>query len=192
MAARKSRKDITKEKSNRKVQICTVAGYVRLSVVKVGQPYDSTATQTAIIENHVAQSDGEMQLHKIYVDEKASGTTFERKAFQEMLSDIEKGLINCVIVKDLSRLGRNFLESGFYIEQYFPCRGVRFVAIADEFDTINGIRIPMTNLFNEEYVEDISRKTQATIDHLIHHGKSVAPRAPYGSVTGCCGITKFV
>ena len=175
MAARKSRKNIAKEKANSKAQIYMVAGYVRLSVIKDGQPYDSTANQATIIEDYVTQSGGEMLLHKIYVDEKVSGTTFERKAFQEMLSDIDKGLINCVVVKDLSRLGRNFLESGFYIEQYFPRRSVRFVAIADEFDTINGmtnnwrresmsgIRIPMTNLFNEEYVEDISRKTQATL-----------------------------
>ena len=76
-----------------------------------------------------------MILHKIYVDEKASGTNFERKGFQEMLSDIESGHVNCVIVKDLSRLGRDFLETGYYIEQFFPSKHVRFVSVADEFDT---------------------------------------------------------
>ena len=192
MVARKSRKNLMEEHSGSRNSVCMVAGYVRLSVVKEGQPCDSIATQTAIIEDAVAQSRGDMLLHKIYIDEKVSGTTFERKAFQEMLSDIEKGLITCIMVKDLSRLGRDFLETGYYIEQHFPCRGVRFISIADEFDTtdgmtnnkrresMNGIRIPMTNLFNAKYVEDISNKTQATIDYMIRHGKYVAPRAPYG------------
>ena len=190
MLARKSRKNvITEERS--KERIYRAAGYIRMSVVKEGQTYDSVATQTAIIENYVANND-EMMLHKIYIDENASGSTFERKAFQEMLSDIEKGIVNCVIVKDLSRFGRSFLETGYYIEEYFPIRHVRFIAIADEFDTINGmannmrhepmngIRIPITNLFNEAYADDISAKTQATIDCLIRQGKYVAPRAPYG------------
>lgn len=190
MLARKSRKNITTEERS-KERIYRAAGYIRLSVVKDGQTYDSVATQTAIIENHVADSD-EMMLHKLYIDENASGATFERKAFQEMLSDIENGTVNCVIVKDLSRLGRNFLETGYYIEEYFPIHHVRFIAISDEFDTINGmannmrdepmngIRIPITNLFNEEYANDISAKTQATIGCLIRQGKYVAPRAPYG------------
>jgi len=125
MSDRKTRKSIAKEEANSKAQICMVAGYMRLSVVKKGQPYDSIETQKTIIEQFISQSDGEILLHKMYVDEKVSGTTFERRAFQEMLSDIEKGLINCVIVKDLSRLGRNFLEAGYYIEQYFPHRSIR-------------------------------------------------------------------
>lgn len=140
MMARKSKKTMIEEKAVRENRVCTVAGYVRISVVKDGQPYDSIATQTAIIESIVAQSRGDMILHKIYVDKKASGATFERTSFQEMLSDIEKGLINCVIVKDLSILGRDLLEIGYYIEQYFPRHHVRFIAVADEFDTTNGMK----------------------------------------------------
>lgn len=149
MLARKSRKNIVWEEES-KERICKAAGYIRLSVVKEGQTYDSFATQTAIIENHVAGSD-EMVLHKLYIDENVSGATFERKAFQEMLSDIEKGTVNCVIVKDLSRLGRNFLETGYYIEEYFPVHHVRFIAIADEFGTING----MTNNVQHEPMNGI-------------------------------------
>lgn len=192
MVARKSRKNLNTETFISKEQTYHVAGYVRLSVVKEDQYQDSIATQTAIIQDYIDKNRGEMIFHKMYVDEKVSGTTFERKGFQEMLSDIENGHVNCVIVKDLSRLGRDFLETGYYIEQYFPSKHVRFVSVSDEFDTtngmknnkrhesMNGIRIPMTNLFNEKYVEDIRSKTQFTIDYMIRHGKYVAPRAPYG------------
>ena len=85
MAARKSRKNTVEEKANRKEQICMVAGYVRLSVVKKEQPYDSIETQKTIIEQFITESSGEMLLHKIYVDEKVSGATFERKAFQGLM-----------------------------------------------------------------------------------------------------------
>lgn len=135
MVARKSRKNLNTESFASKEQTYRVAGHVRLSVVKEGQYQDSIATQNAIIQDYIDKTRGEMILHKIYVDEKASGTNFERKGFQKMLSDIESGHVNCVIVKDLSRLGRDFLETGYYIEQFFPSKHVRFVSVADEFDT---------------------------------------------------------
>lgn len=194
MVARKSRKNIDAGKVNYKDQTCIVAGYIRLSVSKDNQTHDSILTQAALIEDFVNKTRGEMLLHKVYIDENVSGTTFERKGFQEMLFDIEKGLVNCVVTKDLSRLGRDFLETGYYIEQYFPSKHVRFISIADNLDTtngmkndmrhepMNGIRIPMTNLFNEKFVDDIRNKTQAMIDYMIRHGKYVAPRAPYGYV----------
>ena len=74
-------------------------------------------------------------MYDTYIDNGATGTNFHRPGFQQMLSDIEAGHINCVIVKDLSRLGRNSIDTGYYIEQYFHAHNVRFIAVTDQFDT---------------------------------------------------------
>ena len=100
-------------------------------------------------------------------DNGLSGTTFRRPAFQQMLSDIEAGHIDCVIVKDLSRLGRNFIDTSYYIEQYFSTHSVRFIAVTDQFDTADadnlhgGIMLPLKNMINEAYALDIGRKIKA-------------------------------
>ena len=91
----------------------------------------------------------DIQVYDTYIDNGTSGTTFHRPAFQKMLSDIESGFVNCVIVKDLSRLGRNTIDTGYYIEQYFRLRNVRFIAVNENFDTAapedahSGIIIPL-------------------------------------------------
>ncbi|MDL2217883.1 recombinase family protein [Christensenellaceae bacterium OttesenSCG-928-M15] len=187
--ARKSRKNLVIEAPAAKV--FRAAAYLRLSVSKANQDSESIKNQRHIIEDYISDKP-DIELTKIYVDENVSGTTFKRNGFQNMLAAIERGEISCVIVKDVSRLGRDFLGTAHYIEQYFPSKKVRFIAVSDGFDTIDGItnidapsamasiRIPMTNLFNEKYAEDIRRKTQSSIDSLIHAGKYVAPRAPYG------------
>ncbi|MEG2234791.1 MAG: recombinase family protein, partial [Oscillospiraceae bacterium] len=105
--------------------------------------------------------------------------------------DIESGKINCVIVKDLSRLGREFVETGYYIEMYFPRHQVRFISINNRFDTLNGMsnitfgklqqyQVPLANLMNEAFVADIRQKTQGSLDTCEQGGGYVAPRAPYG------------
>ncbi len=80
-----------------------------------------------------------MKLHKIYIDKNASGSTFDRKGFKEMINDIENAEINCVMVKDLSRLGRDSISVGYYIQQIFPNNGIRFISIDNKFDTVDGI-----------------------------------------------------
>ena len=96
-----------------------------------------------------------------------------------MLSDISLGKIDCVVVKDLSRFGRNAIETGFFIQQVFPEKGIRFIAINDRFDTVDGItdltfdkgtgiRIPITNILNEEFSVDIRRKQKASIDTVSY------------------------
>jgi len=186
--ARTSRKNFTKRVTTAKVH--RAAGYVRLSVVKAGQQQDSIENQKRMIEDFISKRE-DMVLNKFFVDENASGSSFERGAFQELLDAVDAGEIDCIIVKDLSRLGRNAIETTFYIQHLFPQKGVRFISISDQFDTVDGItdvssekapglRIPIANIFNEEYAADISRKTQASIDANIHAGKCVAPKAPYG------------
>jgi len=186
--SRTSRKNFTKRVTTAKIH--RAAGYARLSVVKSGQQQDSIENQKRMIEDFISKRE-DMVLNKFFVDENASGSSFERDAFQELLDAVDAGEIDCIIVKDLSRLGRNAIETTFYIQHLFPQKGVRFISISDQFDTVDGItdissekapgiRIPIVNIFNEEYAADISRKTQTSIDANIHAGKCVAPKAPYG------------
>ncbi len=86
------------------------------------------------METHLALSP-DIEVAEIYIDNGVSGQTFERPAFQRMLADVEAGQINCVAVKDLSRLGRSAIDSGYYIEKYFPLHGVRFLSINDQYDS---------------------------------------------------------
>jgi site-specific DNA recombinase len=103
-----------------------------------------------------------------------------------MLSDIEAGHIDCVIVKDLSRLGRNFIDTSYYIEQYFSTHNVRFIAVTDQFDTADadnlhgGIMLPLKNMINEAYALDIGRKIKAQQRQAMQDGEFVGARAPYG------------
>ena len=103
-----------------------------------------------------------------------------------MLSDIEAGYINCVIVKDLSRLGRNSIDTGYYIEQYFHTHNVRFIAVTDQFDTADpgslhsGIMLPLKNMINEAYALDIGRKIKAQARQAMKDGDYIGARAPYG------------
>ena len=122
-------------------------------------------------------------VYKVYPDDDVTGTTFQRKRFQEMMDDIEAGKVNCVITKDLSRLGRNYLEAGRYRE-FFIENGVRYIAIHDNYD--NAIRdsydiaTPIKEIVNEMYAADISRKVRSTKKLMAEQGKFSNSRAPYG------------
>jgi DNA invertase Pin-like site-specific DNA recombinase len=108
-----------------------------------------------------------------------------------MLGDIETGRIECIVVKDLSRIGRDFLSTSYYIEEYFPSKKVRFVSVNDHFETIDGInnleqetssrvRIPITNAFNEQVSLDIQKKMRSALDIKAKRGMFIGPRAPFG------------
>lgn len=122
-------------------------------------------------------------VYKAYIDDDVTGTTFNRPGFQKMMGDIESGLINCVITKDLSRLGRNYIEAGRYRE-LFNEYGVRYIAIHDNHDSLNddynNISTPIKEIMNEMYAADISRKTRSTKKLMANQGKFSNSRAPYG------------
>lgn len=118
-----------------------------------------------------------------YIDDGYSGKNFERPSFKRMIGDIEDGKINCVITKDLSRLGRNHIETSLYIEMYFPEHGVRYIALTDGVDTENGAAMditPFKNLLNDMYVQDISRKVKSAVLARQKQGKFIGPKASYG------------
>jgi len=118
-----------------------------------------------------------------YVDDGYSGLTFERPDFMRMIADIESGKIDLVITKDLSRLGRNYLETGVYIEVLFPEKGVRYIALNDGVDTLNNINTditPFKNILNEMYAKDLSRKIKSARRARFAEGQLICPTAPYG------------
>ena len=120
-----------------------------------------------------------------YVDDGFSGGNFQRPAFQQMISDMENGEIGIIVTKDLSRLGRNQLHTGLYIEELFPMFGVRYIAINDNVDTDSSESndlMPFKNLFNEWFIRDTSRKIRAVLKAKAERGEWLGTRAPYGYI----------
>ena len=120
-----------------------------------------------------------------YVDDGFSGGNFQRPAFQQMIADMENGEIGIIVTKDLSRLGRNQLHTGLYIEERFPMFGVRYIAINDNVDTENAESndlMPFKNLFNEWFIRDTSRKIRAVLKAKAERGERLGTRAPYGYI----------
>ena len=119
-----------------------------------------------------------------YIDDGWSGTNFDRPDFQRMIDDIEDGKINCVVTKDLSRLGRNYILTGQYTEIYFPSKGVRYIAVNDNVDTINGENelAPFLNILNEMHARQTSKKVKAAMRTRFANGAHYGAYAPLGYV----------
>ena len=122
----------------------------------------------------------------IYCDDGYSGTNFNRPDFIRMIDDIKRGKINCVITKDLSRLGRNYIQVGYYQEEFFPSHNVRYIAINDNVDSykdpksINNVIVPFKDLMNDEYARDISNKVKSVYKTKALKGEFVGGTTPYG------------
>lgn len=183
--ARKSRKTQEQAVTVTQEPMIRAALYIRLSVEDTHTNSISIETQRLIL-NRYLESQPEIFVYDTYIDNGATGTNFHRPGFQQMLSDIEAGQVNCVIVKDLSRLGRNSIDTGYYIEQYFPQHKVRFIAVTDQYDSDNpndvhaGIILPLKNMINEAYALDIGRKIKAQQRQAMKDGEYVGARPPYG------------
>ena len=112
------------------------AAYVRLSVEDSGKPgADTIEGQKALLLSFVERQD-DMEFVSLFCDNGRTGTDFDRPQFEKMMDEVRKGTINCIVVKDLSRFGRNYKETGNYLERIFPFLGVRFIAVNDSFDTL--------------------------------------------------------
>lgn len=174
-----------------------IAGiYVRLS------RDDERAGESLSIENQKAMlikyvREKGWTLHDIYVDDGISGTTFDREGVQRLLGDAKSGIINTIVVKDLSRFGRNYIQVGQYIDYIFPTLGIRFIAVSDNIDTAGANStamdmMPITNVFNEWYAANTSRKVRAIFVSNAKRGKSNMPYPPYGYVFSDDGKRIFV
>lgn len=159
--------------------------YLRLSYTENHEnESDSIANQKKLIEDYLKEHP-DMELVSEKVDDGYSGILFDRPAFQEMMQDIVEGKINCVIVKDLSRLGREYIETGRYLRRIFPAYGVRFIAINDNIDTAHehagdDLNISMKNLINDAYCHDISVKTRSALEVKRKKGDYVGACPVYG------------
>ena len=164
--------------------IYKVGAYARLSKDDgTDNESASISTQKAILTDYVKERG--WQLVKTYVDDGYSGTNFNRPQFKAMIKDIEAGLINCVITKDLSRLGRNYLDCGLYLEVFFPENNVRYIAINDGVDTQNKPAMditPFRNILNDMYAADISVKIKSAKRTRFNQGKFMGTLSPYGYI----------
>lgn len=127
----------------------------------------------------------EMEFYDEYKDDGRTGTNFDRPDFKRMMDDVRTGAVNCIIVKDLSRFGRDYIECGKYIEKIFPQLGVRFISVNDGFDTAaasssDSIVIPFKNLINDSYSRDISIKVRSNLDVKRRQGEFISNFAVYG------------
>lgn len=184
--ARKSRKNTTAtQPTSPTATVWKAALYIRLSVEFNSNKGDSLETQKDIMEAHLALHP-DIEIAGVYTDNGVSGQTFQRPSFQRMLEDIESGKITCVVTKDLSRLGRSTIDTGYYIERYFPQHHVRYIAVNDQFDSEdsenNGshIILPLKNMINEAYAADIARKVRSQLRQAMQEGQFVGSRPPYG------------
>ena len=165
---------------------CDAGLYLRLSREDGDKiESDSIRNQRDLIMDYLRQHK-ELRLVDEYVDDGYSGSNFERPRFQKMMEDIKKRKINCIIVKDLSRFGRNYIETGRYLERVFPLAGIRFISVTDHYDNANDsddserLIIPFKNLINDAYCRDISIKVRSQLDVKRKNGKYVGSFPAYG------------
>jgi len=158
--------------------------YIRLSSAddKPGES-DSVTNQRKLIDEWL-KSHPEIEVVSERIDDGWSGILFDRPAFKEMMQDIQNGIVNCCVTKDLSRLGREYIETGRYLRRIFPAYGVRFIAINDNIDTLNDsgddLTISLKNIINEAYCRDISVKTRSALDVKRASGDYVGACPVYG------------
>ncbi|MBD5088445.1 MAG: recombinase family protein [Clostridiales bacterium] len=168
-----------------------VAIYLRLSredkeaFTDYQKESNSISSQRTLIENFINKQE-DMVIYNTYVDDGWSGVHFNRPGFLSMMKDIEEGVVNCVIVKDLSRLGRDYIEVGRLIQKTFPAFFVRFIAINDNFDSVNAdfskrdLMIPVKNFMNDFYCRDISKKVRSCQKIKREKGEFIGAFPVYG------------
>lgn len=166
--------------------IYKAAAYVRLSVEDSGKKSADTIEGQKKMLCDFIDRHTDMELVGVWCDNGETGTNFTRPQFEAMMEKVKRGEINCIVVKDLSRFGRNYKETGNYLERIFPFLGVRFVAVTDNFDTLtaerseNGYIVPLKNIINEAYSKDISKKSASALHSKQKRGDFIGAWAPYG------------
>lgn len=167
-------------------RVYNTAVYARLSVEdnKRADDQESMAIQRYMLEKYV-ETRSDMRLCGVFCDNGESGTNFERPEFERLMDGVRSRMIDCIVVKDLSRFGRNYVEAGYYLEKIFPYLGVRFVAVNDGYDSMkdktgNELVISLKNLVNDLYAKDISKKINTALEIKQRKGEFIGARPPYG------------
>lgn len=166
------------------VRLWKTAIYVRLSVENNGKDSDSVENQTALLEEYVANHPG-LKKVALFVDNGYTGTDFLRPEFNRMMEAVQAELVDCIVVKDLSRLGRNYIETSQFIEKICPFYGLRFIAVNDSYDTATvtsegQLSASLSNIVNDYYAKDISRKVSSALQTKMERGDYIGNYAPYG------------
>ena len=165
--------------------------YIRLSKEDSGKGNPNTVENQQALLQEFVKNHPDIQVFQLYIDNGYTGTDFRRPSFQRMVEDARQGKINCIVVKDLSRFGRNYLETGDYLEKIFPFLKLRFISVTDHIDICgkaqnsrisspDEIEVPLKNIVNEVYAKDISRKAGSAIEIKKREGKYGGGVAPYG------------
>ncbi len=171
-----------------KTVLYKVAIYIRLSKEDVEKGFDeseSITNQKSLLTEYVQNLGWEYELVDTYIDPGYTGTNFNRPDFQRMIRDIENGKVNMVITKDLSRLGRDYIETGEYIEKWFPEHEVRYVSVTDGIDTFatnngNNDIAPFKSILNDMYSKDLSKKIRTALHTMQKQGKWVGGKIAIG------------
>ncbi len=185
--------------------VFSVGIYSRISVDSNEHKTETIENQIEIVKQFVKKNNSsmerkmELKIYDIYVDRGITGTSFDRKGFVRMMEDVKEHKINCIIVKDLSRFGRDYIETGNYIEKILPFLGCRFIAITDGFDSMSGnapenkLTMNIKNLVNDLYAKDISKRSALAKKMAAQAGSYIGSFAPYGyNVVNVNGIRKLV
>ena len=173
-----------REAENAQHRIWKTAIYARLSDFDdVLRDAESLEVQISYIKEYINRRD-DLMLLDVFADKRCTGTNFDRPEFERLLKALQERKINCIVVKDFSRLGRNFVETGQYLEQVFPLFGVRFIAINDNYDSLNsqsrdGMLVPIKGMINEIYSKDLSQKIQSCFRSKEARGEIYTP-VPFG------------
>lgn len=165
-----------------------VAIYIRLSKEDIDRGYDdseSVKNQKVLLTEYVKNLGWQYELIDTYIDQGCTGTNFNRPEFQRMIRDIENGKVNMVVTKDLSRLGREYIETGEYIEKWFPDHDVRYISVTDGIDTFaqnnsNNDVAPFKSILNDMYSKDLSKKIKTALRTMQRQGKWVASKTAIG------------
>lgn len=162
------------------------AAYVRLSVEDNGRAgnQESIVMQQYMLEKYI-EAQPDMKLQGVYCDNGETGTDFERPGFEQMMDQVRDREIDCIVVKDLSRFGRNYVEAGYYLGKIFPYLGIRFVAVNDGYDSLRSgdgdeMVLSLKNLVNDLYAKDISNKIMASFHTKRKKGEFIGSLPPYG------------
>lgn len=181
--SRKQQLSLSQSRSEQSI-LYHVAIYARLSVEDNGKDSDSIESQIAFLEDFIA-SDPTMHKAAVFIDNGFTGTNFMRPEFQRMIDAARLGEINCVVVKDLSRLGRNYVETGEFLEKICPFIGLRFIAVNDNYDSEaissnSQLAASLSNIINDFYARDISRKVYSALKTKMENGEYIGAWEKYG------------
>ncbi len=172
--------------------------YLRLSKEDDKHIESESITNQKLMLKEFVTNNKELELVSIKIDDGYGGSNFDRPAFKEMIKDIEKGKINCIVVKDFSRFGRDFIEVGKYLEEIFPLMNVRFISVNDNYDSfkstesIDNLIIPFKNLINDSYLRDISLKIRSSFDVKRKKGEFIGSFVTYGYLKDSNNKNKIV